>query len=891
MTLSAGSRLGGYEILSALGAGGMGEVYRARDTKLNRDVAIKVLLPTVASDPDRLARFQREAHVLASLNHPNIAHIYGLEDSTTTPALVMELVDGPTLADRIAMGPVPWTEARAIVGQILDALETAHEQGIVHRDLKPANIKVRPDGAVKVLDFGLAKALEPSTRAEVNATQSPTLTAATHLGVILGTAAYMSPEQAKGLAADRRSDVWALGCVLYEMLTGRRSFDGNDVSDVLASVLKSDPDWTAFPDGVPAHIRSLVARCLAKDRKTRIPDVSVVRFLMDDGDRDETQPRPVGTAGGSATRMWIAGIVAAVLMTAAATLGVPRLKSPEPAPGVTRFDIVLPPDQFLLRGIAISPDGQTIVYATNRRLFVRTMSDVDLRPLEGTGSDSTAPFFSADGKWVAFFSGGEAKLKKIALTGGAPVTICELAGPLLGATWTRDDQILLASNGIKRVSANGGTLETLIAAKPGEVMQSPRLLPDGDHVVFSVASASAGIDWDTAHIVVQSVKSGQRRTLVEGGADPRVVATGHLLYGLGTTILAVPFDPSRGQVSGAPVPVMRDVGRAAARGLSGITISNTGTVVQIVGTSDIFPRNRLALVDKEGRRTLVPSAEGRLALPRISADGTKVAVVNRDERGNAYVWILDLSAGSSMRRLTFNPVTALVWSHDGRRIIFGSTKDAATALYWQPADGSGSEERLTDLATNDNYFPNSVTADGKVLAFYTARNGGDVWTIPLQGDHSPKPLIALPTSHQDHASFSPDGKWVAYRSNESGRYEVYVQPIPVTGAKYQVTTTGAHSPLWSPDGKQLFYVDVSSGVGRLTAVDVRLKPSFSAATPAPLPIDAMLPELLRPYDVMPDGRRFLVTVPPTDSKAEQTVTLRVTTNWFEELRRQVPAGK
>jgi Tol biopolymer transport system component len=889
MSMNAGTRLGAYEILSPLGLGGMGEVFRARDTKLNRDVAVKVLRAALADDPDRLARFQREAHVLASLNHPNIAQIYGLEDSGANHAIVMELVEGPTLADRIAQGPLPWAEARPIVMQIADALETAHEQGIIHRDLKPANIKVRPDGAVKVLDFGLAKALEAAPASAASAMSSPTITAATQYGVILGTAAYMSPEQAKGRPADKRSDVWGLGCVLYEMLTGRRPFAGDDVSDVLATVLKTEPDWSAFPADVPAHVQAVVKGCLQKERKARIPEVAAARFLLDEAPRRgfaETSTPPRRGAP------WpiAAAIAATIVLTAAATAAYLRIGNVRQPAQITRFDVVLPPEQIQLRGIAISPDGRTIVYSTNRRMYVRTMSDVELRPLEGTAGDSTAPFFSADGKWVAFFSGNEAKLKKIALSGGAPVTICDLASNILGTTWTSDDQILVASNGIRRVSANGGSLETLIAARPGEVLQSPQLLPDGDHVVFAVASGNVGLDWDTAHIVVQSIKSGERRTLVEGGADPRVLASGRLLYALGSTILAVPFDLARATVSGAPVTVLSSVARAAGRGLAGLSLSATGTLAQIVGGSELFPRNRLALVDRDGKRTLIPSADGRFAIPRISPDGTKVAVPNRDERGNAFIWIIDLSGGASMRRLTFNPVTALVWSRDGQRIIFGANRDGGTALYSQPADGRA-EERLTELEPNDTYFPNSVSADGKLLAFYTGRNGGDVWTTRLDGDRKLQPLVSVPGSHQDHASFSADGKWLAYRSNESGRYEIYVQPFPPSGAKYQVTTAGAHSPLWSPDGKQLFYIDVSTGVGRLTSVDVTLQPSFAASHPVTLPIDATFPDTLRPFDITLDAKRFVVVIPQADSKADQFGTLRITTNWFDELNARVPSGR
>jgi serine/threonine-protein kinase len=886
MALSTGTRLGPYEIVSLLGAGGMGEVYRARDRRLDRGVAIKILLEPLAADPERIARFEREAKLLASLNHPHIAQIYGFEDDGGARALVMELVEGPTLADRIAQAPVPLAQALPIARQIVDALEAAHAQGIIHRDLKPANIKVRPDGDVKVLDFGLAKALDPP-RADGSATMSPTMTAATKFGVILGTAAYMSPEHATGRTADRRSDIWGLGCVLYEMLTGRRAFEGETVSEVLANVLKSEPDWNAFPADVPTYLRTIVKRCLAKDPKVRIPEVAVVRFLLDEQNQDDVPP-PVTRAGsGPPVWRWLAALATTVVLTAAASVAYMRTAHRSPPGPVTRFDTALPAEQVLFQGVAVSPDGRTIVYATTRHSYVRTISDVELRLLEGADGNSMSPFFSPDGKWVGFFSLNDAKLKKAGLSGGAPVTICELPGGLLGATWTADNQILLASDGIKRVSANGGVVETLIAATAGEVMQSPILLPDGDHIVFAVAP-NAGSDWSLAHIVVQSIKSGERKTLVEGGADPRVVATGHLLYALGASVLAVPLDASRREVTGAPESVVTDVARLA-NGLAGLSVSENGTLAQVVAGGERYPRNRLAFVDREGRRTLVPVADGRFNLPRISPNGTRVAVTNRDEGGNAFIWIYDLAGATPMRRLTFSTVTGLLWSRDGQRIIFGSTRDGGTALYSQPADGSGAEERLTELAPSDTYWPNSVSADGNVLAFLTGRNGGDVWTIPLRGERLQRPLISVPTSHQDQASFSADGKWIAYRSNESGRYEIYVQPIPPTGAKYQVTTAGAHSPLWSPDGKQLFYVDVSGAVGRLTSVDVSAQSGFTTGNPFTLPIDAMFPETLRPYDITPDGKRFLVTVPLSESKTEQSGMLRVTMNWFEELRSRVPS--
>jgi serine/threonine-protein kinase len=887
--LTAGARLGGYEIQSILGVGGMGEVYRARDTKLNRDVAVKVLRASVAGDPERLARFQREAHVLASLNHPNIAQIYGLEDSGAVHGLVMELVEGPTLADRIALGPIPWSEALPIVMQIADALETAHEQGIIHRDLKPANIKVRPDGAVKVLDFGLAKALEPGYSPDPSAMSSPTLTAATQYGVILGTAAYMSPEQAKGRPADKRSDVWGFGCVLYEMLSGRRAFDGEDVSEVLASVIKTEPDLTALPAGVPRGIRTLVARCLAKDRKRRIPEIATVRFLLDEASSSDVPlPSQAAVSRPAPWTLAAAIVVTAVVATAATALLKTAPSEPPPLSPIARFDIVLPSNQTQPRGLAISPDGQTIVYSANRQLYVRTMSDPVVRPLSGTPQLGIGPFFSPDGKWVGFFAPDDGVLRKVALTGGAPITICPSGLPG-GAVWTPGGDILVAvaGTGISRVPAAGGEAKVVVAAKPGESMQAPQMLADGDHVVFAITTATGSDRWDRAQIVAQSLATGERRVLVEGGSNPRVAIPNQLLYALGTTLLAVGFDARTLTVHGSPIPLIQQVARAPGPGLVGVGIAGNGTIVHLVDNDSIDSPTKPALIDRSGARKVLPVPEGLYSLPRISPDGRQLAI-RKDDQGRSSLWIYELSGATSMRRLTFEPATALIWSRDGKDVIFGSTRQTGTALYRQRADGSGSEERLTDLTANDAYFPNDQTVDGKTLAFFTARNGGDVWTVPLAGTHTPAPLISVPTTHQDHLSFSRDGRWMAYRSNESGRYEIYVQPYPPTGVKYQVTTTGAHSPLWSPDGRQLFYVDVKEGAGRLASVDVRAQSGFAVSNPTRLPMDTTFDENLRPYDVTPDGKQFVVVVPAAEGKPDQPagLQLRVTLNAIEDLKKR-----
>ena len=555
MTIGAGVQFGPYQILSALGAGGMGEVYRARDATLNRDVALKVLPELFALDRDRLARFKREAQVLASLNHPNIAAIYGFEESTGVQALVLELVEGSTLADRIAHGPISVEDALPIARQIAEALEAAHEQGIVHRDLKPANIKVRPDGTVKVLDFGLAKALEPAGMTSGDVMSSPTITspAMTQLGMILGTAAYMSPEQAKGRQADKRSDVWAFGAVLYEMLSGQRAFKGDDVSDTLAAVLRQDIDWNALPASTPAPIRRLMARCLDRDVRRRLRDIGEARIVMDDpAALTGGNPASVPTAALPPSRpIWRRAIpvVLSILVTGVLAATAAWSFKPSPPLHVTRF-LFTPPDGQPFTGLArrvidISPDGTQIVYAANGRLYLRLMSEQNARAIPGTDiyQAVTNPVYSPDGRSVAFHATSDQTIKKIAVTGGAAVTLCTAAMPY-GMSWGSNGIVFSqGTQGIKLVSAEGGTPpDVLVPPKDGEIPASPQMLPGGRSVLFAVATGTALNRWDTADIVAQSVATGLRQIITKGGADPRFVPTGHLVYAVGSSLYAVPFD-------------------------------------------------------------------------------------------------------------------------------------------------------------------------------------------------------------------------------------------------------------------------------------------------------------------------------------------------------------
>ena len=544
MPLTPGTRLGPYEVTAQIGVGGMGEVYRATDTKLKRDVAVKVLPAEVASDSERLARFQREAEVLASLNHPNIAAIYGLEDSADTKALVMELVEGPTLADRIAQGAIPIDEALPIAKQIAEALEAAHEQGIIHRDLKPANVKVRPDGTVKVLDFGLAKAMEPTAAMSASASMSPTITtpAMTQMGMILGTAAYMSPEQAKGRVADKRSDVWAFGAVLYEMLTGKRAFAGEDVSDTMASVLKADTDWDALPASVPANVVTVIRRCLQRDRGDRVRDIGDVTLALKGA--FETASAQVDEAVAIAQPTWRRALpvaVAVIITGLVVGLVAWSLWPAAEQQAVTRFDHDLEAGQ-LSRGLgrplmALSPDGRSIVYNTGEGLYLRTMGELEARLITEDPS-LRGPFFSPDGQSVGYYDSNDNQLKRIAVSGGAPVVIADLASNLYGATWGTDEVVLFGQpEGILRVPGTGGTPELLIPVEDGERVYGPQLLPGGESVLFS---ATVGA-WDEAQTVVQSLVTGERTVVRSGGNDARCVSTGHLVYALADGLFAVAF--------------------------------------------------------------------------------------------------------------------------------------------------------------------------------------------------------------------------------------------------------------------------------------------------------------------------------------------------------------
>ena len=906
MMLAAGARLGGYEVLSHLGSGGMGEVYRARDIKLGRDVAIKILPDGFAHDPDRLGRFKREAQVLASLNHPHIGAIYGLEESSSTGSgqgatqyLVLELVDGETLADRIAAQRatgrgLPVAEALAIARQIADALEAAHEKGIIHRDLKPANIALTAADEVKVLDFGLAKAIDDggSGIGDANVTHSPTLTLhATHAGVILGTAAYMSPEQAKGRIADKRSDVWSFGCVLFEMLAGTRAFEGEDVSDTLATILKGEPEWSRIPYDVPASIRSLLSRCLEKDRKQRIADISVARYVLS-APLEAASARAQSDAGRPRSS-WIGFAAAFVAALIAAAAG--WIMKPSPAASVrpiTRFPIILPQDQaftsFGRHILALSPDGARLAYVANAQLYLRAMDQLDASPIRGTNEGPAEPFFSPDGQWIAYYANGH--LRKVAISGGAPTTVCDAQSPW-GASWD-GDRIVFGEGpqGIFEVTATGGTPKLLVApdTKQGEFLHGPQILPGGQAVLFT--SGSPGVvasRWSNATIVVQSLKTGERKTLVRGGTDGRYVPTGHLVFSRDGVLFANAFDAERLELRGGPTAVVEAVASASggATGAVQFAVSNTGTLAYPPVTAGQM--TRLVWRNRQGVDTPIAAPPHSYETPRVSPDGTRIALHALDQDSD--IWVLD-TRSETLTRLTFDKAAdiAPVWMKDGKRIAYVSARDGAPNLFWKPADCTGQPEPLLPQTPSSSValVANSATADGKALIF-SVGSPSNIMALPLQGDRQPGALIAQASFAERGGDVSPDGRWIAYQSDESGTFQIYVRPFPaVDQGRWQVSGEGGRLPIWGPKGRELFYTDDRN---HLVSVSISASTAFAFGKASVVfDLTDTLLAVYRNYDIAPDGSRFALIKPERQRGSTQFLIVE---NWFEELKQRVPVSR
>jgi serine/threonine-protein kinase len=763
MTMTPGTKLGPYVVTTPLGAGGMGEVWRARDTRLHRDVAVKILPDAFAHDADRLARFEREARTLASLNHPNIAQVYGLEESRgdrpaapLVQAIVMELVEGPTLADRIAQGPIPLDDALPIAKQIADALESAHEEGIVHRDLKPANVKLRPDGTVKVLDFGLAKAVA-APGADVDVSQSPTLTvAATQQGIVLGTAAYMSPEQAKGRATDRRTDIWAFGCLLYEMLTGRAAFEGEDVSEILASVISGGVDLDSLPARIHPRLRRLLARCLEKNPKRRFRDIGDVLFELDEliaGAGDADVRLPAATTGLRA-RWLVSGVAAGVL--AAAVLGAAAgwLVRPEGPPPVNRIVETLPEGHRLAAegqgSVAVSPDGRAFVYATTDGLYLRRLTPRDPVLIRGTEGISRAPVFSPDGAWIGYFDGRDRQLKRVPIGGGLPYLLAAVdPGIFRGWSWGSDGTIVMSlTEGIFSLPEYGGTPSLIVAAEGGEEFDHPRLLPGGEWVLFSVTSATGPGRWDQAEVVVASLVTSERKVLIRGGSDARYVPTGHLVYAQEFTLFAVPFDLGSMELPEgvSPVPVVAGVQRPPSlidqSGTAHYDLSPEGTLVHVRGDGAAITARTLGLADRAGQVERLPLRPLAYFNPRISVDG-QVAVEAVGDDGTSAVWVLAPDTDSASRRLTLAGNSGRpVWTPDGKWVTFTSNRDGAWSIWRRRADGSGDAERLTTAADGEEHWPTSWHPDGRTFAFTVVQHGDPgtaaIWTLSLDGTGEPQ---------------------------------------------------------------------------------------------------------------------------------------------------------
>jgi eukaryotic-like serine/threonine-protein kinase len=851
----------------------MGEVYAATDVNLARQVAIKVL-PDAVADADRLARFDREARTLASLNHPNIALIYGIERAGGTTALVMELVEGMTLADRIADGAIAIDEALPMARQIAEALEAAHEQGIIHRDLKPANVKVRPDGRVKVLDFGLAKAIETSGAMSGAHSRSPTITtpAMTQAGVILGNAAYMSPEQARGKTVDKRADIWAFGCVLFEMLTGRRVFQQDEVSDTLALVLTKDPDWNALPANTPASLRRLLRRCLVKDRSARLPDIGSARLEIDDALTELSRPGPHdrSTAStGSRTRRSFAIAMTAVLLTAAVLIAWALTRTPRADLPVSRLLIGVAPAERLLTALpfdasagggrpsrtsmAFAPDGRSLVFSAEHNggvgLYLRQLDQLEATLISGTEGASN-PFFSPNGESIGFY-----------------------AQSALNVTMPQPDEIS---------------------------HRLPQLLPDGQTVLFTSTKATFP-SWDDTRIVVQSLATGQQKVLIEGGADARYVKTGHLIYMRRGTLMAVPFDLKRLEVTGDAVGLLANVMQAANiqplqidSGAGQFAVSESGALAYLSG--GVFPQDRWSLVwvDRTGKTEPFNVPSGSYLAPRLSPDGKRV--VFNTTTGNWDLSIYDVVRGLVTRLPMDDDQSVGVWTPDSSSVVFSSGFSGSGNLFIRSADGNGAPELLLTTTGEEHKrmsrfaFANAWTPDGASLLFWTNRGG--LWLLPRQRKSEARLLFNDPMDALQ-AEFSPDGRYLAYTSGEFGRSQVYVRAYPGLDHREPVAGEVSFAPVWRKDGRELFYLEGSPQNGplnvRVMAVPVTTTPTFSVGAAhllfeGPFRVDGPF----RGYDVTPDGQRFLM-VRAVEQPPARITHMVLVQNWTEELKAKAPA--
>ncbi|UCF36313.1 MAG: serine/threonine-protein kinase [Acidobacteriota bacterium] len=888
-----GETLSYFRITSKLGEGGMGEVYEATDTKLNRRVALKVLPEVFAGDSQRMARFQREAQVLASLNHPNIAAIHGLEEAEGKKALVMELVDGQDLSDRIKQGPLPLEEALQIAVQIAEALEAAHEKGIIHRDLKPANIKLSSDGRVKVLDFGLAKALEGDPQVQANLTQSPTISiAATQAGIILGTAGYMSPEQARGQQVDKRADIWAFGVILYEMLTGRVAFTGNTISDVMASVLKIDLDWSLLPKDTPAPILRLLKRCLRGEPEKRVHDIADCRIEVEEYLANPGAELSAQEIGGkqrtlSIQQKALIGGAAFIALLAALLLG--WSLQPTPAPGqVVKGEFLLQgEDQVFLRigsSAVLSPDGTKLVYTTgdpangSSQLFYRSLDTVKAQPLQAAEGGYN-PFFSPDGQWIGYVTVGE--LRKISVAGGTPLSLCDVSFSR-GASWGENGQVAFAPNqssGLQIVSSAGGPPQTLTELGEGELSHRwPQFLPGGRQLIFT---SYASTDVNTATIEVLDLETKQRKVVHQGGTYGRYSQSGHLLFANNGTLFAAPLDLATMELSALPSPVIQGLSMNGDGGAQ-FSVSDNGTLSYLMGEAASVERE-LVRLNRDGTLSPVTEVKKHYRWLRLSTDSTRLAVEVFDER-QFDIWIQDLGR-DTQTRLTFDdgPDIGPVWSPDDEYVYFGSQRGSSWGVFRKRSDGAGKAERLTE--DGSTVIPYGISPDGKFLAYHVNSGGRtSIWLLDLEEKGSPTQLSESSFDEYD-AVFSPDGRWIAYESRESGRTEIYIRPFPGPGGKWQVSTIGGQMPRFSKDGRTLYYCGLDYKVWQ---VSVQIDgDSLKVGNPEQL-LDKPDNLLEQEWDASGDGQHFYL-VKRTASGADETGPnlVLLTFNWFEELNRML----
>jgi eukaryotic-like serine/threonine-protein kinase len=918
LQLEPGTRLGSYTISTLLGAGGMGEVYRARDTALGREVAIKILPAHWMSDPERRRRFEREARVLAALNHPNVGAIYGLAESGDVRGLVLELVAGETLASRIerarrsSVGPVGLRtrEALDIALQIGAALEAAHERGIVHRDLKPANVTLAPDGRVKVLDFGVA-AVAGDVAIDTPLDTTGMAEGATRAGALLGTAAYMSPEQARGELVDRRTDIWAFGCVLYEMLTGDRAFAGADANETRTRVLQEEPDLSRVAPDVPDAVRRLLSLCLEKDRAKRLAHVAIARFqietLLAGLDRPATDaPGPAGTRRFGTAALAAASMAGAFAGFAVAWLGMPRL---EPVPAALHHLLldVSPADEIggtagrpPRTAIALSPDGLSLVFsaieADRRALYVRRLDRPGAERVAGTDG-AEGPFFSPDGQWIGYVSGGE--IRRVPLAGGPSVRVTDV-GVSYGASWGDDGRIVYSSGGeLWEVPAGGGEPAALTAVnkRRGEVShRTPHVLPGSDVVLYTISS-SRFPRWDRTTVAAYSRRTGSSIPLIDGGADARWSPTGHLVFVREGLLLAVPFDAVRLQLGGEAVGLIDGVMQAAYfrtqrddTGAAQFTFSSTGTLVYATGGTSPPDVRSIVQIDRAGTLETFPVEPRPFVTLRLSPDGERVALstFGRDRD----IWVYAPARGTFSRLAVPGRPTVPIWTPDGEHLTFATGIAGPDGLHRVRADGAGPTEPIFD--TEHDLVPATWTADARQLLHYRVSSPPTaIWGYDVGARAVPTPIVQVAAgSSVGGADLSPDGRWLAYHAEESGRFEVYVQAYPGGAPRVQVSSDGGFSPVWRSDGRELFYMRESPGadparpVIGIMAVPIAAEPRVSVGTATELFAGRF--EVNRParaYDVSADGRQ-VVLLQPVDRPPDRLTHLHVVQHWFEELKRR-----